>query len=63
MPKPHILRKADEKNIPILLVTMDTYQVAMQINKIESLITNENNKLENITDTINEHIDIEELLK
>ena len=39
VPPSNILCKAAERNIPMLLVSQDTYQVAMQINNLEPLMT------------------------
>jgi len=42
LPPSNIIAKASEKNIPLILVTMDTFQVARQIDRMESLLTKEN---------------------
>ncbi|MCU0847819.1 MAG: AAA family ATPase [Spirochaetes bacterium] len=42
LPPSNIIAKAAEKNIPLILVTMDTYQVTKQIDRMESLLTKEN---------------------
>ncbi|HOO70826.1 MAG TPA: DRTGG domain-containing protein [Spirochaetota bacterium] len=39
IPHSNIIAKASELNIPLLLVTHDTYQVAKQVDRLEALIT------------------------
>ncbi len=39
LPPPYIISKASDHNIPLLLVSSDTYQVAKQIDKMEPLLT------------------------
>lgn len=41
LPPPNIVSRADEQGVPIILVTMDTYEVARQIDEIEALLTKE----------------------
>ncbi len=41
LPSSSIISKAEERNIPLLLVSQDTYRVATQIDAIESLIAKE----------------------
>ncbi|MCP4716781.1 MAG: hypothetical protein GY868_16790, partial [Deltaproteobacteria bacterium] len=41
LPPSQIIAKAEESNIPLLLVTPDTYQVAHQIERLESLLSAE----------------------
>lgn len=42
LPPSHIIAKADDKNIPLLLLTMDTYEATKQIDKMEALLTADN---------------------
>ena len=42
LPPPNIVSKATEKNIPLLLVTSDTFQVTRQIDAMEALLTSKN---------------------
>ncbi len=42
LPPPKIIAKASEKDIPLLLVTMDTYQVTRQIDRMDALLTRDN---------------------
>lgn len=44
LPPPNIIARATEKNVPLLLVTMDTYQATRQIDGMEALLTKENNE-------------------
>lgn len=39
IPPPGIIAKATEENIPLLLVSPDTFQVAKQIDRLEALVT------------------------
>ncbi len=41
LPSPQIVAKAEENNIPLLLVTPDTYQIAHQIERLEPLLSAE----------------------
>jgi len=43
LPPSNIISKAAEKNIPLLLVSSNAYQVAGQIDKMEALLTKDNN--------------------
>jgi len=42
LPPSNIISKAAEKNIPLLLVSSNAYQVAGQIDKMEALLTKDN---------------------
>jgi hypothetical protein len=42
LPPSNIIARAAEKNIPLLLVTMDTFQAARQIDRMEALLTGDN---------------------
>jgi BioD-like phosphotransacetylase family protein len=44
LPPPNIISKASELDIPLLLVTHDTYNIARQMDNIEALLTKENNE-------------------
>ena len=63
VPPSSILSKASEQNIPLLLVTNDTYQVAKQIDKLEALITiNDIDKINFMGQLVTQYIDINSLV-
>lgn len=62
-PRPNIIARASERNIPLLLVTMDTYQVSMQIDRIEALITNNEQWINTLADTVKNHVKTDTILK
>ncbi|MHA1214751.1 MAG: DRTGG domain-containing protein [Candidatus Hodarchaeales archaeon] len=60
---PIIQSKADNKNIPILLVSTDTFTTAKQIDKMEILFTkDETDKIALLENLAREHIDLAKLL-
>ncbi len=61
-PSQNILQKASAKNVPLLLVTMDTYQVAMHINKVEALITNDKERLSVLYNMLEKYVKLENIL-
>ncbi|MFH1227734.1 MAG: DRTGG domain-containing protein [Planctomycetota bacterium] len=63
MPQSNIISKASEKNIPLLLVSHDTYQVAKQIDAIEPLLLKEDTaRIEMLTKLIKEHVAIKKII-
>ncbi|MFH0889489.1 MAG: DRTGG domain-containing protein [Planctomycetota bacterium] len=44
LPSSNIISKANERNIPLLLMTQDTYQIASQMDNIEPLLTKEDSR-------------------
>lgn len=42
LPPPNIIAKATEKDIPLLLVSIDTFQISKQVDRMEALLTVEN---------------------
>jgi len=53
------MSKATEKKIPLLLVPGDTYTVAMQVERIEPLLTaDEPRKAKRIRELVSEHVDV-----
>lgn len=42
MPPPNVVTLANEKNIPLLLVSMDTFNAARQVGRMETLLTTDN---------------------
>lgn len=62
VPSSNIVAKASEFNIPLLLVSEDTYQIARQIDKIEPALTKDDSeKINMITEMVMKHIKIEKL--
>ncbi len=62
VPGPHIIAKASQKNIPLLLVSEDTYQIARQIDNIEPVLTKDDqDKMTVIEKVVKENIDIGKL--
>ncbi|RPJ04500.1 MAG: phosphotransacetylase family protein, partial [Deltaproteobacteria bacterium] len=62
VPSSNILSKAYERNIPLLLVSQDTYQAATQIDNIESLLTKDDAcKIDLVERLIQKHVDLEAL--
>ncbi len=58
LPPAQVMSKASERKIPLLLVPGDTYSVAMQVEKIEPLLTaDETRKAERIRSLVAEHVD------
>jgi uncharacterized protein len=59
LPPSNIISKASEKNIPLLLVSSNTYQVASQLEKMEALLTKDNmGKVNVIEKLIADHVDV-----
>jgi hypothetical protein len=44
LPSSNIISKANERNIPLLLMTQDTYQITSQMDNIEPLLTKEDSR-------------------
>jgi BioD-like phosphotransacetylase family protein len=44
LPPSNLISRATEKDIPLLMVTMDTFQVARQLERTEALLTKNNNE-------------------
>jgi BioD-like phosphotransacetylase family protein len=54
-----VTSRASEKKIPLLLVPGDTYAVAMQVEKIEPLLTaDETGKVDRLRKLVSEHVDL-----
>ena len=63
LPSSNIISKAQERNIPMLLVPQDTYQVATNIDNLEILLTKEDSeKLSLVEQLIQKHVNVKELL-
>ena len=62
LPPSNIISKAAEKNIPLLLVSSNAYQVAGQIDKMEALLTKDNKeKIALAEKLVKEHVTISAL--
>jgi hypothetical protein len=60
LPPANIIAKARENNVPLLLVTMDTFQVAKQIDRMEALLTKDNEKrILKLRDIVSEHLNLD----
>lgn len=63
LPPPNIISKASERQIPLLLVTPDTYQVAKQVDDLESLLTRDDTqKIALWKRLVQEHVNVEKVL-
>lgn len=63
LPPPNILSKASEKNVPLLLVPLDTFQAAKKVDDMEPLLTiDEKSKLTLIREIIREKVEMEAIL-
>jgi len=64
LPPPNIISMAQDRAVPMLLVSADTYQIAKQIDDMETLLTkNEKGKIELLRNIVNENVDIKKLLE
>lgn len=62
LPPSNITAKASERNIPLLLVSFDTYQTAMQVDNIDPLLTKDDaEKIELLEQLIKKHVAVEEI--
>lgn len=63
LPSPHIIAKAEESGMPLLLVTPDTYQVARQIDRMEALLTKEEaDKVALLKDMVEANVNMDAVL-
>lgn len=63
LPSSNIISKAYERNVPLLMVLQDTYQVATRVDNIETLLTREDTrKIERVTELVREHVRWQEIL-
>jgi len=57
------MSKASDRNIPLLLVSADTYQVAKQIDSMEPLLTKSSaEKIDLLGQLIQEHVNLQEIV-
>jgi BioD-like phosphotransacetylase family protein len=62
LPSSNLIAQADKAEIPLLLVSLDTYEVAKQIDNMESLPTKDDlEKLERIEQMIRAHLNLDAL--
>jgi len=60
VPPANVVSKAAQMGVPLLLVPGDTFAVAMQVDRIESLITpGDQEKIELVTSLVRDHVDLE----
>ena len=60
VPPSHIIAKAAERKVPLLLVPYDTYETAKRIESIEPLLTkDENHKIELLEKLIKDNVNIQ----
>jgi BioD-like phosphotransacetylase family protein len=63
LPPSNIISKASDRNIPLLLVATDTYQVAQQVDNMEPLLTqNDAEKIALLGQLVKDHVAIDDLL-
>jgi BioD-like phosphotransacetylase family protein len=64
MPPPNLISKAAQMNIPLLLVSADTYEIAKQIEGMESLPTKDDlGKIALIEQMVASHVNLQALMK
>jgi hypothetical protein len=63
LPPSHIVSKATERKVPLLLVPYDTYETARRIDSMEPLMTREDkHKIELLGTLIKENVDVKEII-
>ena len=64
LPSGNIISMAEEKNIPLLLVTTDTFDASRQIDKLEALLTaNDFNRLSMLSNMISKYTNMKKILE
>jgi hypothetical protein len=64
LPQANIISRAAEKNVPLLLVPMDTFQASKQIDRLEALPSKENAAgIQSLAQLMQKYVKLEELLK
>ncbi len=62
VPPANVIAKASERGVPLLLVPKDTYETALQVERIHPLLTADDaGKIERLTTLAKEHLDLERL--
>jgi len=60
LPPSNLISKATEKDIPLLMVTMDTFQVAKQLERTEALLTKNNTeRVDFLGQLVNRYVNLE----
>jgi hypothetical protein len=63
LPPAHIISKASERNIPLLMVFSDTYQTARQIDSLEPLLTKDDGeKVDLLKEWIKKYVDLNKMM-
>jgi BioD-like phosphotransacetylase family protein len=63
VPPPNIISKATEKNIPLLLVPYDTYEVARQMDNFDALLTHDSkDKLKFLEQMVKDYVQIDAVI-
>ncbi len=63
VPPPAIISKASEKNVPLLLVPYDTYDVARQMDNFDALLTHDSDeKLKSLEQLVRDYVSIEKVI-
>jgi len=64
LPPPGIIAKANEHNIPMLLVPQDTFQAARRVDRIEALSTKDDTeRIELLRQLIEQYLDVGEIAR
>ncbi len=64
VPPTNIISKADERNVPLLLVPYDTFETAKRMEEMEPLLTKEDTgKIGILEKSVKENVSLEELLR
>ncbi|MEW5826856.1 MAG: DRTGG domain-containing protein [Candidatus Bipolaricaulota bacterium] len=59
LPPAHVISRAEEQHVPLLLVPGDTYAVAMQVEHIEPLLSADDpRRLERVSSLVSENVDV-----
>ncbi len=62
LPPSNIISKAAERNIPLLMVSLDTFETAKQIDGLEPLLTKDDaEKVESLKRLVKEHLNLDEI--
>ncbi len=64
LPPAKIISIATEANIPLLLVSLDTFRAAMQVEHIEPLLTKDDDeKIDLLTQLVKKHVNLKEIIE
>ena len=60
---PRLVAKAEDRGIPLLLVAHDTYQIAKMVDRLEPLMTPDNEeRMDLLGDLVRRNLDMEQLI-